>query len=82
MQLLLGNTKSFAIPFSVTMSYNSTANIVLKFQTGDSTLNFLDKDGNPFVTSGEIIMGVSDTVQMLLIYDSTNYYAQVLSYYK
>lgn len=81
-QLLLGNTKSFVIPFSVTISYNSTANIDLRFQTGDSTLNFLDKDGHSFGSSDRILMGISDTVQMLLIYDSTNYYAQVLSYYK
>lgn len=75
MKQILNTTTSFIVPICLVAQYNNSKNIVVTFQDGESTLHFRNYNGGQHGTNIE--MGAGDILQFLLIWDGTNYYAQI-----
>jgi hypothetical protein len=72
-------TKTFGFPVSIINRYDSTNKINLAFQDNETTLYFLGPDnGSKWHTTVDI--GPGDVVQLMIIFDGTNYYGQLLNH--
>lgn len=76
MKMMLNTTTPFILPICLVAQYNNTENFLLKFQDNQSTLHFRNYNGGQLGT--EISVGAGDVLQLLLIWDGTNYYAQTM----
>lgn len=76
MKMMLNTTTKFILPVCLVAQYNNTENFLVKFQDNQSTLHFRNHNGGQLGT--EISVGPGDVLQLLLIWDGTNYYAQTM----
>ena len=69
-------TKKFAVPVRLVAQYTNSANIVVCFQDSETTVYFRNYNGG---SQGQTIeMGAGDILELLMVWDGTNYYAQLL----
>lgn len=73
---LLNTTGTFAVPVRIVGHYSNTQNYLLCFQPNNASAYFIKAGDNNRVS--EIAMGRSDILELLLVYDGTDYYAQIL----
>lgn len=75
MKAMLNTTSKFISPVTIVAQYNNSENFNLTFTDGETSLYFRDYNGKQKNTHS---MGPGDVFSILLIWDETNYYAQML----
>jgi hypothetical protein len=76
MKQLLNSTGVFAVFVRLVARYENNENFKVAFQNGQTSLYFRNNNGAHY--GNDIDMGAGDILELLLIYDGGNYYAQVV----
>lgn len=76
MKQVMNSTGVFAVFVRLVARYENSQSFLVTFQDGQSSLYFRYNNGGHY--GNEIEMGAGDILELLLIYDGGNYYAQVL----
>ena len=76
MKQVMNSTGVFAVFVRLVARYENSQSFLVTFQDGQSSLYFRNNNGGHY--GNEIEMGAGDILELLLIYDGGNYYAQVL----
>jgi len=77
MKQLLNTTTRFIVPVRLVAQYNNSKSYVVAFQDNQTSLYFRNYNGGKHGESIE--MGSGDILELLLIWDGTNYYAQMMN---
>lgn len=75
MKLLMNATGVFCVDICLLGRYDITQNYTIAFQPGQTSLYFRDSNGGKYADA--IPMGAGDVLKIILIYDGSNYYAQL-----
>ena len=76
MKQVMNSTGVFAVFVRLVARYENSQSFLVTFQNGQSSLYFRNNNGGHY--GNEIEMAAGDVLELLLIYDGGNYYAQVL----
>lgn len=76
MKQVMNSTGVFAVFVRLVARYENSASFFVTFQDGQSSLYFRNNNGGHY--GNDIEMAAGDVLELLLIYDGGNYYAQVL----
>lgn len=76
MKQVMNSTGVFAVFVRLVARYENSQSFLVTFQNGQSSLYFRNNNGGHY--GNEIEMAAGDVLELLLIYDGDNYYAQVL----
>lgn len=76
MKQVMNSTGVFAVFVRLVARYENSQSFLVTFQNGQSSLYFRNSNGGHY--GNEIEMAAGDVLELLLIYDGGNYYAQVL----
>lgn len=76
MKQVMNSTGVFAVFVRLVARYENSQSFFVTFQEGQSSLYFRNNNGGHY--GNEIEMAAGDVLELLLIYDGGNYYAQVL----
>ncbi len=75
MQELVG-LNTFCVPVRIVGAYTNSKNFIIAFQSGQTSLYFRNNNGNQWKQAVE--MGAGDILELLLVYDGSNYFAQLI----
>lgn len=76
MKQVMNSTGVFAVFVRLVARYENSQSFFVTFQEGQSSLYFRNNNGGHY--GNDIEMAAGDVLELLLIYDGGNYYAQVL----
>lgn len=76
MKQVMNSTGVFAVFVRLVARYENSQSFLVTFQSGQSSLYFRNNNGGHY--GNDIEMAAGDVLELLLIYDGGNYYAQVL----
>ena len=76
MKQVMNSTGVFAVFVRLVARYENSQRFLVTFQSGQSSLYFRNNNGGHY--GNDIEMAAGDVLELLLIYDGGNYYAQVL----
>ena len=76
MKQVMNSTGVFAVFVRLVARYENSQSFFVTFQEGQSSLYFRNHNGGHY--GNDIEMAAGDVLELLLIYDGGNYYAQVL----
>lgn len=76
MKKVMNSSRPFAVFVRLVARYENSQNFVVSFIDGQTSLYFRNNNGGHY--GNTIDMGAGDVLELLLIYDGGNYYAQVL----
>lgn len=79
MKYTLNTNEPFAVPVRIVAQYNNLKNFIIKFQDGETSLYFRNNNGGEW--RKELEMGAGDVLEILLIWDGANYFAQLLNHH-
>lgn len=79
MKYTLNTNEPFAVPVRIVAQYDNSKNFIVKFQDNETSLYFRNYNGGEW--RKELEMGAGDVLEFLLIWNGTNYFAQLLNYH-
>lgn len=79
MKYTLNTNEPFAVPVRIVAQYDNSKNFIVKFQDNETSLYFRNYNGGEW--KKELEMGAGDVLEFLLIWNGTNYFAQLLNYH-
>lgn len=79
MKYTLNTNEPFAVPVRIVAQYDNSNNFIVKFQDNETSLYFRNYNGGEW--RKELEMGAGDVLEFLLIWNGTNYFAQLLNYH-
>lgn len=75
---IIGENKTFCVEFNILIDRRSTEAVQLAFQSGETTLGFLGYNGTTVFQNVNLSKG--DSMRLMLIWDGSEYFAQILSH--
>lgn len=79
MKYTLNTNEPFAVPVRIVAQYDNSKNFIVKFQDNETSLYFRNYNGGEW--RKELAMGAGDVLEFLLIWNGTNYFAQLLNHH-